>query len=682
MRLEPLRRSARLLSVRGLRANARWAAGLALVVAVSTAAVALFPSLYADAQDDALREEAARATPRERDLEVVQAARLPAGSLGGSGAQRLRTIPPELARLVDRRTLVVDTPVYGASSAGGSPDPTGTIRLLTLRVHDRLAEHIRFLRGAPPESGARGPLQIALSDTTAAALSVRVGDRLLVQPNVDQPQLVSVPFVDQQSTMVKIAGIFIARGDDPYWFGDLRSLRPQIEETESARIVRASGLLPLATYPALLARTGRMPLSYRWRYHVAAERLDTAGLGELEAAARSLELRYGAVAESGSAVPEARTGIGRIFERFREQQRVASASLSFAGAGFVGLALIVVIAVAFAGGAALRRALALARDRGGSAVGAAVTTALALVLPAALAGLVVAAIVGRPDGLGVTLALALALVAAAAITVVVAPRVRAPQDALAARQLREQRGRRRAAIESTLVTVAIAGAVALRTRTESPEGFDLLAAATPVLVVLAVAALALRLARPLARLAAVRLSGRVDLAPILALRRIERQGALGAPPLVVPLVAAAVATFSSLTNGGAEDVSAPLLETVSSALTAISYLSVSYAATAIVVVVVVIVRERAEEGARLTELGLRRGQGLALGLGQLVPTIAAGAVLGALAAGLAFVAVRPAFAAAEAVSLGAPLVVVLALTTLPLVGAIAVTIALGYRRTR
>jgi len=298
------------------------------------------------------------------------------------------------------------------------------------------------------------------------------------------------------------------------------------------------------------------------------------------------------------------------------------------------------------------------------------------VVPAALAGLAVAiALTQRLDAAGIALGLALAAGATAAIAAVVAPHAPKPQDAVAARQQREVRDRRRAALEATLVTVAIAGAVALRTRTTAPEGFDALAAVTPILVVLAAGALALRLLPPVARLLGDRLRRRVDLTPTLALRRIERQGARGAPPLVVPLVAAAVATFASLTSGGAGEASAPLLETVGDTLAAISYLSVIYAAAAIVIVVVVLVRERSEDDGRLAALGLHPRSALTLGLTHLVPPIAAGALMGALAAVLAFAAVRPAFDAADAIALGAPLAVALALTALPLAGAAAVVVS-------
>lgn len=658
----------------------RWAAALFLVVTVSTAAVAALPPLYADAQNEALREEAAQSSPRERDLEVVQAARLPAARLERASAERLRTVPAELAGLVGDRTLLVETPLYTLSSLGDSPTPAGTSRFLTLRAHEQLAEHVRLVQGRLPESTTEGRLEVALTAATAAALSVRLGDRLLLEPDLRQPQLRSLNFDRLPSVYLEVAGIVAARTEDDYWFGDLRSLRPRIEETETQRLVFASGLIPFTAYPDLLGETGAvMPLTYRWRYAVDAPRLEAPALDGLEAAVRSVELRYGAVAETGSPVPEARTGIGRIFERFREQQRVASASLSFAGAGFLGLALVVIVAVALAGGAAQRRALTLARDRGGSVGAAAATAALALVVPAAFVGLAVAtALTQRLDPAGLALGLVLAAGATIAIAAVVAPRAPKSQDAVAAREQRELRDRRRAALEATLVTVAIAGAVALRTRTAAPQGFDALAAVTPILVVLAVGALSLRLLPAVARWVGNRLRGRTDLAPTLALRRIERQGALGAPPLVVPLVATAVATFASLTVGGAGEASAPLLETVGDALAAISYFSVVYAAAAIVIVVVVLVRERAEEDGRLAALGLRCRSALALGLTQFVPPIAGGALTGALAAALAFAAVRPAFDAADAIALEAPFAVALALTTLPLAGA--VVVGLSRRR--
>ena len=664
-----------LLTLRGLAADRRWAAGLVAAVATSVAVVATFPPLYADAQDDALRAETAGATARERDFEVVQAARLRNESPDELAAERLGAVPAELARLVDSRTLVVDTPMYRVSSRSGSRDPRGTARFLTLRAHDGVNEHVRLVDGELPETGSR--LEVALSQATAEALSLRVGDELDLAPHREQPQLQNVPVHERFRTIVRVAAIVDAQPDDPYWFGDVRSLRPRVENTETQRLVFASALLPASAHSLLLSETGGMPLTYRWRYHVDAERLDVGALDRLEDAARALELRYGVVAETGGPEPEARTGIGRIFERFRDQQRVAGASLSFAGAGFLGLALVVVVASALAGGAAHRAALTLARDRGGSIRLAAAATSLALVLPAAFVGLAAAVVATGFDGVGVALALALAAVAALSLAVVVAPRVRAPQDALAARRARDQRNRRRAAVESTLATVAIAAAVALRTRDEAPEGFDLLAAATPVLVVMAGAALALRLLSPVARLAAGRLRRRVDLAPTLAARRVERQGALGAPPLVVPLVAAAIATFGSLTTGGSDEATAPLLETVGEAVAAISYLGLAYAAAAIVVVVAVIMRERHDDDRRLATLGLRRGPALALALGQFVPVILAGAMAGTLAAAVAYATVRPAFAD-EAVALGLPLAPALALVALPLAGA--ATVVLTFRR--
>ncbi len=143
-------------------------------------------------------------------------------------------------------------------------------------------------------------------------------------------------------------------------------------------------------------------------------------------------------------------------------------------------------------------------------------------------------------------------------------------------------------------------------------------------------------------------------------------------------MATAVATFASLTVGGAGESTGPLLETVADTLVAISYAGVAYAAAAIVLAVVVLVRARAEEDGRLAALGLRRRAALSLGLAQFVPPIVGGALAGVLAAMLAFAAVRPAFGAADAIALEAPLAVALALTVLPLAGAAAVV--LSHRR--
>ena len=665
----------RLLALRGLREHLRWALGLAAVVAVSAAAAAAFPPLYADGQDAALREELAAAAPRERDVEVVQAARLPAVALPRTHETRLRILPPSLRELAAERELAVDTPVFVAHARTGSPAPAGTARFLTLRSYDDL-ERVRVVEGAAPRAVRDGPFEIALSQATAAALSVVVGDTLRLEPNPDQPALQDVAADELRPVAVRVAGIFRRAGEAQRWFGDVRPLRPQVQETETQRLVFAHALAPREAYARLLEESGTLPFTYLWRYRLDARRVAAADLPRLETATRTLALRFPAVAEFGAADPAARTGLGRILDRFREQQRLAGAGLSFAAAALLGLALVVVLAVALADGGAQRRALTLARDRGAPAGAAALAAAAAVVLPGALAGWAAAAALAGPSPLGALLAALLGIAATIGVAAAVAPRHRPPQDPVAALEAREALDRRRAAVESTLVVLALSCVAVLRSREQPAGGFDPLAALTPVLVVLAAAALALRLAPPAAAFAAERLRRRADLAPALALRRVAREGALGAPALAVPLVAAAVTVFAALTVGAAGG-DAPLLDTLRTALGIASWLAVAYAAAAVGMLVLVLARTNADEDARLTALGLRRRPRLVLALAQFVPPVLVGTLAGAAAGALAHLAVRDAFAA-QAVALGQP-VAVAALLALPLVGA-AAALAAARRR--
>ena len=660
----------RLLAWRGLVADRRWALGLAGVVALTAAAAAAFPPLYTRAQNDSLQHEAVTAPPRERDLEVVQAARLPADELPAAADERLRLAPAALQRLAAERELAVDTPTLVARARTGSPEPPGTARFVTVRSYDDL-ERVRLVRGNEP--AADGALvEILVSAPTADALSVVPGDTLRLEPNPEHPALQSVPLAEQVPLEVRVSGVFEAAGATEQWFGDTRPLRPRVEETETRRLVFAYALAPRAAYERVLRETESLPFTYLWRYRLEGERLTAAGLGDVEAAARTLALRFPAVPEFGATEPAARTGIGRIAERFRAQQRIAGAGLSFAAAALLGLALVVVLAVALAGGDAQRRALVVARDRGGSPSVAAAVLAAAVVVPAAVFGGGLALLAAGATALGALLAVALAVVATLATAAAVAPRPRPPQDPVIALEARAARARRRAAVEASLVVLALACVVVLRSRAAPAGGFDGLAALTPVLVVLALAAATVRLAPVAAGLAATRLRRRPDLAPALALRRVARRGALGAPIVAVPLVAAAVTVFAALTTGSAAG-DAPLLRTLEDALGLASWLSTAYALAAVGMLVLVLGSGNAEEDARLGALGLRRGPRLALAVLQFVPPVAAGTVVGVGAGVLAHVAVRVAFAA-EGVALAHPAAVA-ALLALPAVAAAAAIVS-------
>jgi putative ABC transport system permease protein len=616
----------RLLGLRGLRADLRPVAAIAAVVALSAAVAAAAPPLFERARAAALEEEAAAAPARERDVEVVQAARIAPAAVAGTVAGRRALLPDVLEARTARGTLAVDSPSYLVAS----PQAPGLQRFLTVGVRPGLA---RAVEGRLPRAGGAGPVEVALVPAAAAALALAVGDELELQPEPGQALLRTVPFAERRPLAIRVVGLVRPLGEP-------RVDRPVVENLESFRRVRALAVTGAEGYAALHARTGSMPLTFRWHYRVEPERLGPEDVGALERDLRRLEARYGVVPEAGGPEPEARTGLARVLERYRDQERAAATVAAFAGSGFLALTLAAIVAAALAGGAAHRRALALARDRGASrrllalpagAAGAAVA------LPATLAGLVAAAVATGTLGLGaLAAAAAVGLAAAAAIALSLWPARRLEGSGSGPDE--PAGGRRRATAEAVVVALALVGAVSVRTSPAEGGSFDAAAAVTPLLAIVAVGILLLRLLPAAAGRAAAAAGRGGGLVAPLALRRLERERR-GGLVLAVALLAAGIASFAALS---APPAGSSLLDRTRDALAAAALLGAAYAASAIVSIVIVVLRERAPEDGHLTVLGLRGRGRVALGLAELVPAALAGVAAGVVAGVAAALAVRPA----------------------------------------
>ena len=86
-------------------------------------------------------------------------------------------------------------------------------------------------------------LEVALSRTTARELQLKVGDRLVLQPDGEEPDVRHFPQFAQRPLAVVVTGVFEVR--DPragFWFGDRslysRTSRSRQTWTRSSSTVR------------------------------------------------------------------------------------------------------------------------------------------------------------------------------------------------------------------------------------------------------------------------------------------------------------------------------------------------------------------------------------------------------------------------------------------------------------
>jgi putative ABC transport system permease protein len=563
---------------------------------------AALPRLFNDVADDGLRYTVEQAGVDTRNVRVIEPGRIEAGTIAAVSERADRSrgaLPPALRSAVVASTFVVRTPRYileadtqvsaptqGVSTPGAV---SGVIRYLNVRVHEGVAEHLRVIAGrlprpsrrlvrtevrqpiyatafqspfgVPPRQfefvswATRAPvLEIVLSAPTARELRLRVGDSAVFLPQHDAVEFGDIAVRDAKPLLVRVVGIVALEDEnDPYWFGERGLQVPNVQRSQDLETtwVYSQALVSPEAYRSLLAATRPVPLSYEFRHYLDADRFDAGELRELNGAVAELESRYAA---AGPLDPKADTGLGDIFQRYSAARSQAETLLAVAAIGLFACALANIGLLGALWYSRRRTETSVSRARGASplqVLAAQVAEGLLIAAPAGLLGWATAVMVIDARSSSLSAWLVLGLVASAVLLLVlsvagVARRRLGPaerDDVVVSRP-----SARRLALEGAVAVAAAGGVYLLRRRgleSSGDEGFDPYLAAVPVLLGLACGILALRL-YPLPILGLSRLVRRSrGLAVHLGLNRAARQPDISAAPLLVLVLALAIACFSA-----------------------------------------------------------------------------------------------------------------------------------------
>jgi putative ABC transport system permease protein len=564
------------LVLRRLRFEPAPALTMFVLVVATCFLFAALPRLFNTFADDGLRYSVGHAPLSARNVREVEENRVAVGAadplalVASRAARSQQALPESLRRLIARQTFVVrSTRYYAARSA-----PSVT-RFLTLSVQSGASSHIRLVAGRlPGPSTARTrvvdrripelpqrkhvPLvQVALSTATARELGLRVGNRLVFLPDPGDIAVSQLPMHDEQPLAVEVTGLFVVK--DPqstFWFGDKTLDVPVVQQAQdlSTKLVFGQALVSAGEYANVLAATRPLPLAYEYRYFVDASRLDAGGLGRLGGDVARIDARY---AGAGPLERRVETGLGSVIADYRAARSQAETLLAVAAIGLLACALACLGLVGALTYERRRADTGVSRTRGASpphVLAAQTAEGLLIAVPAGLLGwaLAVSAIGGRGSDLSgwlvlATVAATVLLLVAAIIGVARRP-LQAParEDVVAPRP-----SSRRLAMEALVAIAALLGVYLLRRRGLETSGagagasFDPYLAGVPVLLGLVCGIIALRL-YPLPIRGAARLSRRGrGLAIHFGLSRAGRQPDLTALPLVVLVLALAIATFSA-----------------------------------------------------------------------------------------------------------------------------------------
>jgi putative ABC transport system permease protein len=551
------------LLLRRLRAERGVSALLFLVVALTSFVVAAGPRLYGRVADEGLRYEVGRGTSIQRNLRFTTTGDIPAGgddSLGGIAARGealLATLPASIRDVVDRTAFEVETPRFGL--AGPPLFPT----YVTLRQQSGLDGLVDLASGRWPERAASTPrspdaavvLEVAMSEATAAAIGVVLGDRLTASP--DDATFGFDRFDWPAATIdIVVTGLFTTRDpSDDDWFDDLRLTDATLVRTESITIGYATALFASDAYADVLALG--LPNRYRWNLGVDADRLVGGGVDTLAEDLRRVGTQYASAFAARSDGVVLRTGIGDAIARYLAQRATTDTALSLAAigplavaAGAVGLFGILVVR-------RRRRALALARGRGASTsqlLAAQLWEGLLVTVPAALVGLGLAVVLvdGPATHLSSNGAILVALGATALLLLATWPAAsRARRDLERDDPPVMRISPRRLVFETLVVGLSLAAVWLLRERglaavdaAGHPAGFDVFLAAAPLLAGVAVGLLLIRLYPVPIRGLGWFAARRRDLIPVLGLRSLGRHPTAGYLPLLILTLTVAIGTLS------------------------------------------------------------------------------------------------------------------------------------------
>jgi putative ABC transport system permease protein len=661
-----------LLAARRIRSDPPLTAAVFGVVLVTSFVFAAAPRVFQSNADEGLEFAVAKASPFERNVEITQAGRIepaegdPVSAVATAGTRLAQRFPESVREIVRDRRDTVETIRYTAVDAPGVPGPAGTTRLMTLEYVQGAAGHLRLSAGRMPEERdeivplpfrlgqAQARLvEIAIPLVAANQLSLRVGDVLYLEPDFEDVLVGPVPLSERRMIAAEVTGIFVPKTEpDRAWLDDARLDRAVTRDTDQRRYVYGFGLFAPSAYGEVAEATAPLPMRYSWRYDVDASGFDAGGLDRLDSDVRQLDASFGESTFGQRLGTGVRTGLSDVLTGYRSDRDAAAAVIAIGATGLLALALAV---VALLGGLAANRrgeSIALVRSRGGASwqvLGAEAVEGIAVALPAAALGCLLAILLTEGRNADTSLLLVAGIVLATG-GIVAAAASGAARSGLAARG-RDEVGvgavsPRRLAVEAAVVVSSLVGVYLLRRRGLSDEnGFDPYLAAVPLLLGLAAGILAVRIYPLPVRFLAAAAGRRRDLVPALALRRVARQPEVTAAPLLVLLLGVSVsvfagvmaATLSRAQEGAGSALLSPLATGTLDIVRGGAVLAAAYAAFVIVLALVLTARSRLRDLAYLRALGLSRKQAVAMTAGELAPPFVVALVVGtALGLGTAY----------------------------------------------
>ncbi|SKC52303.1 FtsX-like permease family protein [Krasilnikoviella flava] len=554
-----------------LRRHLRTAWGTALVLALVTVLAAGAATAATRAIAEMRSEQVTYATeqlsPQRRDVSS-RAAVVPGGGVSATDAAPTEpatapTVPPEprwaefldgMVRLRDDRPQplrdVLGEPSFAVSSRETTTEqvPGSGIQIpqVVMRATARMTEDLRLVEGewpvaTPVLTGFNGPegdepVQVVLSRSAAETLGWELGGTYAVDVWKFPP--------------LRVVGLTEPVDPDASaWYHQPFGRDAQLGTTPSGATIATAAVY---VYPAMIGSLAFRGAKTELWYPVAVEGIESDEVAALADQVRGLTHETLDVLPGDPVTLQGRTSLSDVLDGLMRERVTTDAVLAVLVVGPLGALGAVMVLAARLVVERRRSALAVLLARGATGTRLRMLTAaegLVVTLPAAVVGVLLGLLVrpGAVTGTQVVWAAAAALAPAAAAAAVTVPRA-----------LRGQRrdlapgagGRRRRTAELAVIGLAALAVVLLARRGvvggAGYGGVDPLVAATPLLVAVAAALVAVRVVPLVARGLERLLSRRRDLVPFLGAARATRAPAGGVVPALALVLAVSVGASSAV----------------------------------------------------------------------------------------------------------------------------------------
>ncbi|HVX30753.1 MAG TPA: hypothetical protein VHA53_09760, partial [Nitrolancea sp.] len=225
--------------LRRIRAERPQAGAIVAMVLVTSLVFATVPRLFNQMSDDGIRYAIRNSPVYAHNIVMTRGSHIEPGTDGNifqpvidEGDQFRQSLAPSIQSVIGHTNFMIDSVRYQVFDPNAAAN--GFYRFITLRYQNQIDQHITLVQGRMPAHtsdmisvlGSIGNpdvkvpvIEIALSQKTADALNIKLGDTVRMTPDNDDRLISRINGGAPNALAYRLVGIIALQNpDDDYWY--------------------------------------------------------------------------------------------------------------------------------------------------------------------------------------------------------------------------------------------------------------------------------------------------------------------------------------------------------------------------------------------------------------------------------------------------------------------------------